>query len=198
MADALKIEIQGLTQMQQQLVDLPVKLTKKLDYVLEKGARAIELKANQKKPIDLGGLQVRVDSQFLVKEITVNANYAAFMEFGTGKYAAAYVATLPQEWQQYAAQFKGQIGGGSWADLLLNILAWVKRQGITGHYSVKTQRRLGNANQKAAEDYEAAYLIARSILIKGVHPHPFLYPAFFEVLPSLQKDIQEAIDTFAV
>lgn len=179
MADALKIEIQGLTQMQQQLNSLPDKLIKKLDYALEKGARAIELKANQLKPVDLGGLQVRVDSRLLEKDITVNANYAAFMEFGTGKYAAAYVATLPQEWQTYAAQFKGQTGGGTFADMVRNLQEWARRHGM-------------------ADYKQAGYLIARKIIINGVHPHPFLYPAFFEVLPGMQKDIQDAIDTFAV
>jgi hypothetical protein len=179
MAGALKIEIQGFSQAIQQAKTYPDKLVKKLDYALEKGVRQIELRANQKKPVDMGGLQVRVDSRLLEKEITVNANYAAFMEFGTGKYAAAYVATLPADWQTYAAQFRGQSGGGSFADMVRNLQEWARRHGM-------------------ADYKQAGYLIARKIIINGVHPHPFLYPAFFEVQPQLQRDIQDAIDTFAV
>jgi hypothetical protein len=179
MPDAFKIEVQGLDALQKQLNGLPKKLTDGLDYALEKAARAIELKANQLKPTDLGGIQVRVDSKPLDKNITANANYAAFMEFGTGSYAAQYVSTLPQNWQEYAQQFKGSSDGGTFADLVRKIQEWANRQGIQ-------------------DPQQAGYAIARSIIIKGVHPHPFLYPAFADVLPSLQADIQRVIDTFAV
>ena len=38
-------------------------------------------------------------------EIAVSANYAAFIEFGTGIFAASYVPTLPQQWQKLAKTF---------------------------------------------------------------------------------------------
>lgn len=38
-------------------------------------------------------------------QIAVSANYAAFIEFGTGIFAASYVPTLPQEWQKLAKTF---------------------------------------------------------------------------------------------
>lgn len=180
MADSFKIEIQGLAELQKQLGGgLPKKLTDKLDYVMEKNVRQIELLANQLKPTDMGFMQVRVDSQYLNKEITVNANYAAFMEFGTGMYAAQYVATLPSDWQQYAAQFKGQSGGGTFAEMILHLQEWAQRQGMS--------------NPK-----QAGYVIAKSIIINGVHPHPFLYPAFNQVLPTMQAELQNVVDTFAL
>lgn len=37
--------------------------------------------------------------------VVVAAFYAAYIEFGTGIFASAYVPTLPQEWQKYAATF---------------------------------------------------------------------------------------------
>lgn len=37
--------------------------------------------------------------------VVVAAFYAAYIEFGTGIYAAAYVPTLPQKWQEYARTF---------------------------------------------------------------------------------------------
>ena len=87
-------------------------------------------------------------------EIVVAANYAAYLEFGTRGFAAAYVATLPTEWQVFAAQFKG--GGGSFEDFFMNIIDWVKRKGI---------------------EPAAAYPIAIKILRFGIAAKPFLYPA---------------------
>lgn len=38
-------------------------------------------------------------------EIVANKDYAAYVEFGTGPYAAAYVPSLEPEFQAYAMQF---------------------------------------------------------------------------------------------
>ena|SRR5690349_877115 len=179
MPDAFKIEIQGLDELQRKFGSIPQQLTNKLDYVMEKGARQIELRGNQLKPTDMGFLQVRVISQPLHKEITVDANYAAFVEFGTGTYASRYVATLPAEWQQFALQFKGQSGGGTFADMVRHLQEWARRKGFN-------------------KPEQAGYAIAKSIIINGVRPHPFLYPAYFEVVPTLQADMQKVIDTFAI
>lgn len=198
MPDTFNIQIQGLKQLQDSLnID---KLTEKIDYELEKGIRKIEGRAKQLAPTDMGYLtgSISVNSQKLNKELTVNVGYAAFIEFGTGKYAAQYVASLPEDWRTFAATFKGQKGNGTFMDMLLHILEWVKRKGISGRYSVKTRSRLGNKSQKDAEDYETAYLIARKILKDGIRPQPFLYPAFNEIQPQILADVQKAIDTFAV
>lgn len=37
--------------------------------------------------------------------VAVNAPHAAFVEFGTGEYAADYVSTLPDEWKEEARKF---------------------------------------------------------------------------------------------
>lgn len=37
--------------------------------------------------------------------VEVNAPYAAYVEFGTGSFAAEYVASLPPEWQAEARRF---------------------------------------------------------------------------------------------
>lgn len=37
--------------------------------------------------------------------VEVNAPYAAYVEFGTGPYAAEYVTSLPKEWQDEARRF---------------------------------------------------------------------------------------------
>lgn len=95
--------------------------------------------------------------------------YAPFIEFGTRKFASQYLSSLPQDWQTYAATFKGQSGPGTFDDFFRAIMAWVKRKGI---------------------DDKAAYPIARSILINGIRPKPFLYPSINKNLPLLLSDLK--------
>jgi len=122
--------------------------------------------------------------------ITVAANYAAYMEFGTRKFAAAYVSTLPQDWKAYAATFKGS-GGGTFDEFIMRLMAWVKRKGIGETFDIKTRRRVRQGKQSAATTREAdAYAIALHILRHGIRPHPFLYPAVKAHTPGLIKDIQ--------
>lgn len=120
-------------------------------------------------PVDEGFLRRSIQSvpstpQTLKTSVVVAANYAAYIEFGTKSFAAAYVATLPANWQQYAATFKG--GGGSYSDFILRLMGWMKRKGI---------------------DENAAYLIARKILRTGIRPQPFLFPAVQKNVIELKK-----------
>ena len=101
--------------------------------------------------------------------VVASADYAAYIEFGTRKFAAAYVGSLPSDWAQYAATFKGK-GKGSFKDLLTAIMGWVKRKGI---------------------EPKAAYPIAKSIMIKGIKARPFLYPSVQKNLPLLKQDLKD-------
>lgn len=53
----------------------------------------------------LGGSISVVREKFLERTVTANKFYAPFVEFGTGPYAASYVATLPADIQAYALTF---------------------------------------------------------------------------------------------
>lgn len=128
--------------------------------------------------IDEGFLwnHIYFDKKHLSVEIVVAANYGAYIEFGTRGFAAAYVSSLPADWQAFAAQFKGG-GGGSFAEFVMRLTEWVHRKQITGTYSIKTRKRTGNKVTQANEDKSAAYRIALSILRKGIKARPFLFPA---------------------
>ena len=102
--------------------------------------------------------------------VVVAADYAAYVEFGTRTFAAAYVASLPANWQQYAATFKGK-GGGSYNDFIFRLKEWVIRKGIATGDDVDN----------------VAYLIAKKILRNGIRPHPFLYPSITKNLIELKK-----------
>lgn len=145
--------------------------------------------AQRDAPVDQGTLKAGItwyqDGQNVV--IVSNVFYSAFMEFGTkGKYRA-----IPGT-EAIAAQFKGYKGGDFGAFLRM-ILAWVKRKGISGTYSVKTRRRTGNKVNQIAEDYAAAWPIAMSILRNGVTPHPFFFKQADVVWPKMIRNIENRI-----
>lgn len=155
-------------------------------------------------PVDEGFLRnsITFDKFPLAVEIIVAADYAAFVEFGTRRFAAAYVASLPATWQQYAASFKGR-GGGDFKDFLLRITEWVHRKGLgsgfvgkiglAGSYSTKTRKRIGGKSAQANEDRQVAYIIALSILRNGIRPHPFLYPSITANTIKLQANLKRAL-----
>lgn len=136
----------------------------------------VETQAKRNAPADQGKLRSSINSNFnktnFTVKITVATDYAAYQEFGTRKFAAAYVGTLPQEWRTYAATFKGK-GGGTFQDFVKLIMEWAKR---TGHIPV-----------------EAAYVTALKILREGIKPRKFLYEAVKDNLPKLQSDFNNLI-----
>lgn len=131
----------------------------------------VELQAKQNVPVDEGKLKGSIFQQpgRLSSTVGASADYASFMEFGTRRFAAAYVATLPTDWQQFAAQYRGG-GGGSFQDFVMSLMGWCKRHGISE---------------------KAAYPIAIKILKNGLKPQPYLYPAFNKAQDQLIKDLKE-------
>ena len=130
----------------------------------------VELAAKQAVPVDEGKLKGSIFQQpgKLSNTFGAAANYASFQEFGTRKFATAYIATLPADWQAYAKQYKGG-GSGTFDEFLQSLMGWCKRHGISD---------------------KAAYPIAIKILRNGLKPQPFLYPAFNKNKDLLIKDLQ--------
>lgn len=147
-------------------------------------------------PVDEGVLRnsIGFKKEKLKVTITVNVNYAAYLEFGTRRFAAAYVSSLPQDWQTFAATFKGK-GGGTMDEFIMRIFEWVKRKGIGATYNVQTHRRDKQGKQTAdTTDYATAYAITMHILRNGIRPHPFLYPAYEKNRVELITNIKNALN----
>lgn len=103
--------------------------------------------------------------------VVVSSEYAAYVEFGTRKYAASYVGSLPADWSALANQFKGKSAtGGDFKQFVKNLKEWARRTG------------------KLDEKY--AYMAAKKILREGLKARPFLYPAVLKNLPQLEKNIK--------
>lgn len=101
------------------------------------------------------------------------AEYAAYVEFGTRKFAQQYVSTLPEDWQKFAAQFKGQKSSGDFYQFVLNLIEWGKKIG--------------------GVDAQTAYNIARKIMVEGVQAKPYLYPSVRDNMAKFKERIKNII-----
>lgn len=76
---------------------------------LFKGALDIESGAKQRAPVDKGQLrssiQSKIDHKDISAEVIVNAEYGAYVEFGTGRYA---MSEHDVQYSAMAQQFKGK------------------------------------------------------------------------------------------
>jgi HK97 gp10 family phage protein len=207
MANSITIDVAQFTDLNKKFKGLEKELREGVEGILYKNAAALSLQAKQRAPTDIGGLKnsisTPVNTADLEFTISVNAFYAAFVEFGTGKYAAEYVSTLPADWASYAASFKGKKGNGDFDKFVLNIYDWIKRKGSTpkdktteqsydpesGNIIIKKKKKQSK-DQKEEALQNLAYVIAVSIFLNGVRPQPFLYPAYQYVKPFILKDIE--------
>ena len=146
----------------------------------EVGASALKIQSDAKKlaPVNLGTLRNTI---YLVEQsvsqtkfmfsVGASAKYAPFIEFGTGG-----KVSIPTGYESYASQFKGKTGG-TFKEMVLALTEWVQKKGIASGKQSKS----------------AAYMIALSILRKGLRPQPFLIPAFEQERPKLKSRILNII-----
>lgn len=195
--NSLKIEIPNLNNLIKQLKEIPANIEKDVVNELKAFGMATVQDAIRLAPTDEGHLRSSI-TYTLTKngnnwdvEIVVATNYAAYLEFGTRKFAAAYVSSLPPDWQSFAAQFKGGTPGGSIEEMLQRITAWVMRKGFAA-YQTKSGNNSKSKNSIQAQE-SAAYIIALRILQNGVRAHPFLYPAVMRNKPILIDNLNKLL-----
>lgn len=121
-------------------------------------------------PVNEGRLRQSISSlqNNLEVKVSVNVDYAAYLEFGTKSFAAQYVSSLPSDWQTFASEFKGS-AGGSFQDLVMKITKWVRLKGLPE---------------------KAAYPIALKIIRNGIKAQPYLFPAFEKNKLELIKNLK--------
>lgn len=188
----IKIDISGFDKALADVNSLATKAKQDVKVAFVDFGTKVETDAKRLAPADEGKLRNSINSVYNATNMTVTitaaSDYAAYMEFGTRKFAAQYVATLPQDWKTYAATFKGK-GGGNFEQFIQAIMAWVRRKGI-GADTTKS----GNISSSASsldKQQQAAYWIALNILQNGVKPQPFLRPAVVANTPKLISDIKK-------
>ncbi len=136
-------------------------------------------------PVDRGRLRASTQikhyqvgfSQGITADITVESDYAAFMEFGTGpagRQMSLFGGPLPEGYVH---------GNGGKMPPLKLIIEWVKRKGIVGKNPKDTPEQIG-------------YLIARKIARDGLAARPFVWPAYMAVRPKWEADMRTYLDEF--
>lgn len=153
------VTIRGFKEFQAKLAKLPKHLLEEVDAVVEDAAGLWEQRAKQDAPTDQGRLRQSISWKAIKTgqwEIVSPVEYSAWVEWGTKTRVR-----VPPELSAYAAQFKG---GGSGKDAKKMIYEWCRRKGIPENLW---------------------YVIYRSIMIKGVYPHPY----FFVQAPFVEKQL---------
>lgn len=182
---SFKLQITGLQQLQQRLSKTEV--DKKVNEALNSFGNAVRTTALQLAPVNEGRLRQGIFYQVGNLQVTIgcNVDYAAYLEFGTRKFAAKYVSSLPAEWKEFASQYKGS-GGGTFEQFVMRIYEWVRKKGIrsTGTTTGKGKKT------KEQDQRQLAYVIALKILREGIKPQPFLYPAFEKNRAILNKKLE--------
>lgn len=198
---ALGLQIKNLDKVIAELKAYPQDIDRIINNEFKVFGQGVVSDAQRLAPVNEGRLRQSISSQTsdLQVNISVNVDYAAYLEFGTKAFAASYVGTLPADWQTLANQFKGATGG-SFKEMVLRITEWVRHKGlgsgfvgsvgITGLYSVKTRKRVGSKKTQAQQDKQAAYAIAIKILKTGIKAQPYLFPAFEINVPKLITNLK--------
>jgi hypothetical protein len=115
MANLITIKVKGMEAVGNAIKAQEKKVVDFLQDQIQEFTVGTHNMASRLAPVDEGGLKQKIQFSVgvLTGKVNVNIFYAAFQEFGTGKYARAYVPGLPAEWRDLAAQFKGRnIEGG--------------------------------------------------------------------------------------
>ena len=167
--------LSGMKELEGKLDNLTIALKQGVSDEINASALKIQSDAKKLAPVNFGQLRNSIaltkDSE-LTYTVSANASYSAYVEFGTGPQVNA-----PADFKSYAQQFKGK-SGGSFKDMVEALTLWVKAKGI------------GNGkNQKGL-----AYIIALSILRKGLRPQPFLIPAYEQEKPKLIQNINNLLN----
>ena len=189
----ITIKLKGFDKAVKDVEKLATDANKNAKIALVDFGTRVETEAKRNAPDDDGKLRSSINAVFDNKtftvKITVATDYAAYQEFGTRKFAAAYVGTLPQEWRTYAATFRGKTGKGTFDEFIQAIMAWAKRNGVGA--DLTKSGNFSNSASSLDKQHQAAYWIAINILQNGIKPKKFLYEAVKDNLPKLQSDFNK-------
>jgi len=169
-----------------------------IKVILSSSAQIIVVSAKRKAPDNFGKLRQSIGrepkkegfQQVIFANGSNIAPYAPFLEFGTKMYVK-----VPIELQSEAIKFKGY-KSGSFDDFLDSIKIWVEKKGFASTYSIKTRNKTSSVDSRANVD-RAAYMIAMSILKRGIKPRPYLWPAFVEERDKIPEKMDKMLQRSA-
>lgn len=108
MSKGFTFSLEGSGLLAKRLEKLSKSVQEDVAVEIEDSAQNIRNKALGRAPADMATLRQGISAKPLAPltwEVSSNARYSAYVEFGTGQYAASYVPSLPPDIQEYAKQF---------------------------------------------------------------------------------------------
>lgn len=175
--DSVTFDIAGFDKLYKKFEAISNKSKVEIKNEFNASALKIQRDAKRLAPVNFGQLRNSIylketgGNNNFIFTVGASAKYAPYIEFGTGG-----KVSIPSNYQSYAMQFKGK-KDGTFKQMIEALTLWVQRKGIGGK-----------------NDKSTAYLIARSILQKGIRPQPFLIPAFEQEKPKLIKRIKTLLN----
>lgn len=170
---ARNVQIQGLGRLLATFEDLEEVLIVDIDDACRAKVYDINADASafiQGAALDNGELlqsqQVIEDPQNRSYSAVNTAPYAGYVHFGTGQ-----KVSIPQGWQDIAAEWKGK-KGGTFAEFVQRIREWLSRHG---------------------RNPDSAYIVCVSILTNGLEARPFLSVPFEKGAAELTKEINDIV-----
>lgn len=148
--------------------------------------------AKRQAPKDIGALASGVNYKEVNQtlfEYFSQSEYSGYNEFGTKRYRK-----IPPEVQRLGIQLSYEKSTGTAEQALNFIIAWTKRKGIRFE-SASIQKGGKKAGKNKLLSYETtAYLIFHFIMLHGIKPKPFFFPALLNETPLLQKRLEQIIN----
>lgn len=191
MPKGFSFNLTGLPAFDKKIKNLNTQISKDLVDEMSASTMKIEKDAKKAAPVNMGQLRNSIHAVSygpLTHAVVSYASYAPYIEFGTGG-----KVSIPAGYDEIASQFKGK-GGGKLEEMIQALTQWVKRKGLAGTYSVKTQKRTGNRKAQVSEDEKLARFLAFKILKNGIRPQPFMIPAYEQEKPKLIERLKKRLN----
>lgn len=196
MADAITISAPGIADVIKNLNAYGAKTQALIHAELKASVQTMVRNAKKAAPKDMGALAGEINYKEVNKtlfEYFSQAEYSGFDEFGTKRRRR-----VPPEVQKLGIQFGTSKSSGTAEQALTFITAWVKRKGIR-FQSATVQKKGKNAGKNKLLSYEqTAYFIFHFIMINGIKPRPFFFPALLAETPLLQRRLEQIINNNSI
>jgi hypothetical protein len=196
MADAITISAPGIADVIKNINAYGAKTQALIHAELKASVQSMVRNAKKAAPKDMGALAGGINYKEVNKtlfEYFSQSEYSVYNEFGTKHYRK-----IPPEVQKLGIQFSITKGTGTAEQALNFIAAWAKRKGIRFE-SATVQKSGKKAGKNKLLSYEqTAYIIFHFIMIHGIKPRPFFFPALLNEAPLLQRRLEQIINNNSI
>jgi hypothetical protein len=192
MAGMINISAPGIAEVIKNLNSYGAKTQALIHSELKASVQTIVRNAKRAAPKDMGalasGINYKEVNQTLFEYFS-QSEYSGWDEFGTRRRRR-----IPLEVQKLGIQFSTEKSSGTAEQALNFIIAWTKRKGIRFESAsvFKSGKKAGKNKLLSFE--ETAYFIFHHIMLVGIKPRPFFFPALLNETPLLQARLEKIIN----